>query len=344
MYYSRNNKAKDHSHSIFIEFEWNERTRCCRGGARRTHDLLVCLSTPEKPSAVMENLCNIVQETVGYNKSLNRQPYKSRKRASIPGHVRRYTERLVPGGRALAKSICDQKGKYNRSVSITKLNYSVAKKEHRSKKSMLIDRGANDGVAGQDIRIKAKSDQSVNIMRIDNHEMKNIPIGTVGGVILLQCGEVISIMHQYAIAGKGRTIHSCAQLEPYKNKVDHKLKKVGGKQLITTLDGYVHPIDIINRLPYTPMRPFSNEEWKKLPHIVWSSDTTWDPSVIDHVVTNNNQWRKGINVLRLNHPFNNYGEYTNQEFTRIIEERYGVEAHIYNIMDLNAKINLITTN
>ena len=86
------------------------------------------------------------------------------------------------------------------------------KMEHRSQKGVLINRGANGGVAGQDVRIITKSEWSVNIARIDNHEMKNIPIGTVGGVVMSQCGEVIAIMHQYAIAGRGRTIHSCAQL------------------------------------------------------------------------------------------------------------------------------------
>ena len=65
-----------------------------------------------------------------------------------------------------------------------------------------------------------------------------------------QCQEVIAIMHQYAIAGKGKTIPSYAQLEHYKNKVNDKSIKVGGKQLITTLDRYVHPINVINGLPY----------------------------------------------------------------------------------------------
>ena len=209
--------------------------------------------------------------------------------------------------------------------------------EHRSKKGALIDRGANGGVAGQDVRVIAKSDSSVNITGIDNHEMKNIPIGTVGTVVMSQRGEVIAIMHQYAIAGKGRTIHSCAQLEHYKNKVDDKSIKVGGKQLIMTLDGYVHPIDIINGLPYTPMRPFSNDEWRKLPHVIWSSDSTWDPSVIDHIVTDNNQWMQGTNVPRLDDPFNDQGEYVNREFVGIIEDQDFIEALIYNIMDLNAQ-------
>ena len=103
------------------------------------------------------------------------------------------------------------------------------------------------------------------------------------------------------------------------------------------MTGYVHPIDIINGLPYTPMRPFSNEEWKKLPHVVWSSDTNWDPLVINHVITDNNQWMQGINVPRLDHPFNNYGEYTRREFTGISEERDGIEALIYDMTNLNAQ-------
>ena len=67
----------------------------------------------------------------------------------------------------------------------------------------------------------------------------------------------------------------------------------------------------VNGLPYTPMRPCSNDEWRKLPHVVWSSDSAWDPSVIDHIITDNNQWMQGINVPRLDDPFNDRGEYVN---------------------------------
>ena len=74
--------------------------------------------------------------------------------------------------------------------------------EHRSQKGALIDRGANSGAAGQDVRIITKLELSVNITGIDNHEMKNIPIGTVGGVVMSQHGEVTAIMQQYAIAGR----------------------------------------------------------------------------------------------------------------------------------------------
>jgi len=50
-------------------------------------------------------------------------------------------------------------------------------------------------------------------------------------------GPIILIMHQYAYLGKGKTIHSSGQIEYYKNAVDDKISKVGGKQHIMTLDG-----------------------------------------------------------------------------------------------------------
>ena len=63
----------------------------------------------------------------------------------------------------------------------------------------------------------------------------------------------------------------------------------------------------------------------------------WDPSVIDHVITDNNQWMQGINVPRLDHPFNDYGECIHWEFTGINEEYDGIEALVYDTTDLNAQ-------
>ena len=65
----------------------------------------------------------------------------------------------------------------------------------------------------------------------------DIPIVTAGGVVNTQRGPAIAIMHQYAYTGKGKTIHSCGQLEWYKNDVNDKSIKVqGGLQCILTLN------------------------------------------------------------------------------------------------------------
>ena len=206
--------------------------------------------------------------------------------------------------------------KCNFNAKVHEITYVVSLL-NRSKKGALVDRGANGGVAENDVRVICKSDWAVNITGIDNHEMKNISIGMVGGVVKSQHGEVIAIMHQYAIAGRGRTIHSSAQLEHYKNDVNDKSVKVkGGLQCSMTIDGYLHPIDIINGLPHSPIRPYTDDEWDKLPHVVWTSDMEWDPSIIDSVISNNNRWHllllKGEGNY-IDNQFNLYGEYIRGE-------------------------------
>ena len=188
----------------------------------------------------------------------------------------------------------------------------------RYHKGTLIDRGANGGVAGEDVRVISKSDRTVNISGIDNHEMKNVPVGTVGGVALSQYGDVIAIMHQYAIAGKGRTVHSSTQLEHCKNEVfDRSQRAQGGLQCIRTLDGYVHPIDILNGLAHTPMRPFTDDEWDRLPHVIWTSDQPWDPSIMDCAISDEPDWHKDIDEItggKMGHKFNVRGEYTRRRY------------------------------
>ena len=75
-------------------------------------------------------------------------------------------------------------------------------------------------------------------------------------------------MHEYALFGKGQTIHSSGQIEHFKNFAHDKSMKVGGLQCIITNDEYVMPINIINGLPYLPMRPYTDEEWIRLPHVL----------------------------------------------------------------------------
>ena len=54
-----------------------------------------------------------------------------------------------------------------------------------------------------------------------------------------------------------QTVHSSAQLEHFKNMVHDKSMKIGGKQYIKTLDGYMIPIDIIHGLPYIKHKPYT---------------------------------------------------------------------------------------
>jgi len=58
-----------------------------------------------------------------------------------------------------------------------------------------MDRGANGGIARQDVKIIASSDRSVDIQGIDNHQMTDVKIGTIAGVLNSTKGPIVGIMH-----------------------------------------------------------------------------------------------------------------------------------------------------
>jgi len=164
-----------------------------------------------------------------------------------------------------------------------------------------------------DICIIEKSDQMVDVCGIDNHQITNIPIVTTRGVVTTQHGPIVAILHQYAYTGQGKTIHSSGQLEWYKNDVNDKSIKVsGGMQCILTNNGYVIPISIRDGLPYITIRPFSDEEWDNLPHVILTSDMDWDPGILDQDLEDNEAWFDAIADLPPNKPpsaFDEIGDY-----------------------------------
>jgi hypothetical protein len=143
----------------------------------------------------------------------------------------------------------------------------------------LIDRGSNGGVASDDVRIISIGPHgTVDVEGIDHHRINDIRIVTAGAYVESQRGPILLIMHQYANAGKGRTIHSSEQLEWFKNVVGDRSKTVGGTQLITTPDGYIIPINVTSGLPYIQQGPYTDDEYARQPHVFLTSDANWDPS------------------------------------------------------------------
>ncbi len=72
------------------------------------------------------------------------------------------------------------------------------------------------------------------------------------------------------------------------------MKVTGGLQRIQTNDGYVHPLDIKGGQSYISNRPYTVEEWETLPHVIWTSDEEWDPTVLDHTIKDNDEWYDAI--------------------------------------------------
>ena len=120
----------------------------------------------------------------------------------------------------------------------------------RQQRGSLIDRGANGGILGNDARVIFEHTREVDVTGIDNHQINALKLVDASAKVITNRGPVIVIMRQCAYHGLQRTIHSAGQIEWYKNRVDDRSMKVpGGTQCIRTLDSYVLPLDIINRLP-----------------------------------------------------------------------------------------------
>ena len=83
-----------------------------------------------------------------------------------------------------------------------------------------------------------------------NHEVTGLDVVTAATLLNTSLGKVTGIFNEYAYLGKGSSIHSSGQLEWFKTLVDEKSIKVGGTQLITTLDGYSVPLLIRDGLAY----------------------------------------------------------------------------------------------
>ena len=173
--------------------------------------------------------------------------------------------------------------------------YSATRQQANQAQS-LVDRGANAGIGGTDARVIHKYHRKVTVQGIDNHQVNDVSIGDVGGVVNTQFGPVIAIGCQYALFDSGHTIHSPLQMEAYGMQVDDKsLLLPDGKQRILTPEGYVIPLSIINGLPRLKMRPFTDKEWEELPHIFLTAppgpiQKEWNPSSMDKTIDDTEEW------------------------------------------------------
>jgi hypothetical protein len=194
--------------------------------------------------------------------------------------------------------------------------YSVSRSAHVSTYSgALIDRGSNGGLAGSQMCVIETYDngRTVDIEGIDRHCMCRIPLGTAGAVVKTQLGPAIAIAHNYALIGTGKTIHSVGQIEAFNHRVYDKSTRVGGQQSIHTANGYVLPLNIRMGLPYLSMRPFTDDEWDTLPHIILTSEIDWDPTTLDRELDDDDdEWLDAL-TDKVDYPlkgiFNLRGEY-----------------------------------
>ena len=146
----------------------------------------------------------------------------------------------------------------------------------------LIDRGANGGLAGADMRIQT-AHRKINIVGIDDHELTGLHLVTAAALLDTQKGPMIGIFHEHAHLGKGKSIHAAGQMEWFHCQVDDRSKVVGGAQRIKTPDGYVIPLSIESGLAYMQsLRNPTDTDLQQYPHVSFTSPDIWDASVLDH--------------------------------------------------------------
>ena len=147
----------------------------------------------------------------------------------------------------------------------------------------LIDRGANGGLAGADMRVIHTTPRKINIVGIGDHELTGLDVVTTATLLDSQKGPIIGVFHEYAQLGKGKSIHAAGQLEWFNCKVDNRSQHVGGAQSIQTYDGYVIPFFIEYGLVYMQsMRIPTDHDLQYYPHVLFTSPDIWDTSVLDH--------------------------------------------------------------
>ena len=150
----------------------------------------------------------------------------------------------------------------------------------------LIDRGANGGLAGADMRVIHTTPRKINIVGIDDHELTGLNVVTAAALLDTQKGPIIGVFHEYAHLGKGRSIHASGQMEWFNCQVDDRSKIVGGAQRIETSEEYVIPPSIESGLVYMHnIRIPTDQDLQNYPHVFFTSPDIWDASVLDHEIT-----------------------------------------------------------
>ena len=145
----------------------------------------------------------------------------------------------------------------------------------------MVDHGANEGLAGPDMRGIHRTYRKIKIQDIDNHEVADLDVVTAATLLNTPQGKVTGIFNEYAYLWKGSSIHSSGQLEWLQTNADETSVKVGGTQLITTLDEYSVPLLIKDGLAYATSHGRStDQDMDTYPHVLITSPDEWDHSQV----------------------------------------------------------------
>ena len=172
---------------------------------------------------------------------------------------------------------------YSPSYSINKTHIYHVSKHSSSQNGSLIDRGANGGLVGSDVRVLERTGRCVSVTGIDNHELPVLDIVTCAALLHTNHGKMVLIMLDCAYYGRGNTIQSPGQIEWFQNTCDDKSFHVGGTQVINVHDGYSTPLQCRRFLMYMSLLGKATDtDFNIYPHVLLIGPHEWDPSVLDY--------------------------------------------------------------
>ena len=147
----------------------------------------------------------------------------------------------------------------------------------------MVDRGANGGLAGSDVRTLSRASRKCTVTGIHSHDLQGLDVVQCAALVETNHGIVNLIMNEYACYGKGHTIHSSGQIEWFKNSVDDRSVQVGGKQMICTIDGYAMSLTCRGGLMYLSIlcKPTDNN-LERYTAVHLTGPHEWDSSVLDY--------------------------------------------------------------
>ena len=200
-----------------------------------------------------------------------------------------------------------------------RITYHVAHAQHAEHGSF-VDRGANGGLAGSDVRILSTSSRKCTITGIDSHEIPGLDLVQCAALVQTNHGIINLIMNEYAYYGKGHSIHSSGQIEWYTNTVDDKSVQVGGQQRIVTIDGYSMPLVCKGGLMYIQLQGIpTDQDLQNYPSVHLTSPHEWDPSVLDYEHPENNgepDWAIDPSEnFQFDPNFDEFGDYVNRSLS-----------------------------
>ena len=125
--------------------------------------------------------------------------------------------------------------------------------------------------AGAYDHVLERTGRKVSVTGIDDFELLGLDIVTCVALIQTNHGKVKMLMHEHASYGRGNNIHSPCQIQWFNKRCDDKSHHVGGKQVITFLDGYAAPLECRSGRDMSIIGKPTDQDIDQYPHVLLTS-------------------------------------------------------------------------